>query len=273
MPDTTADLIAHTHPMQSSIKILLIISTAILAITITFIFVRPIPQDPEYHKFADTRKIAGIPNAFDVISNVPFVIVGLWGMVFSAGLLKNNSFDASTLHYLIFFMGVFLTGFGSSYYHYYPTTATLFWDRLPLTIAFMGFFCAVISETASPRVSLVLIVPLLAAGVGSVVYWQWGEVHGRGDLRLYGLVQYLPVILIFLILLLYEKPINYLGYLIAAMLFYLISKLAELLDTQIFQVLHIISGHTLKHLLATGGTCCILIMLYKRAGNIGTRAI
>ena len=95
--------------MQSRIKILLIISTAILAITITFIFVGPIAQDPDYHKFADTRKIAGIPNAFDVISNLPFVIAGFWGMVFSAGLLKKKSFEASTLHYLIFFVGVFLT--------------------------------------------------------------------------------------------------------------------------------------------------------------------
>ena len=141
--------------MQTNIKTVLIISTAIIAITSTFIFVGPISQDPEYHRFADNRKIGGIPNAFDVLSSVPFIIVGVWGMVFTARKLKKNSFDASRLHYLIFFMGVFLTGFGSSYYHYYPSNDRLFWDRLPQTIAFMGFFCAVVSETVSPRVSLV----------------------------------------------------------------------------------------------------------------------
>ncbi len=135
-----------------------------------------------------------------------------------------------------------------------------------MTIALMGFFCSVVSETVSPRASLVLILPLLVAGVGSVVYWEWSEVQGGGDLRMYGLVQFLPIILIPLILLLYEKPANYLRYIIAAMLLYFISKIAELLDVQIFQLLHIISGHTLKHLLATVGTWCILGMLRKRVG-------
>ncbi|MHC4458652.1 MAG: ceramidase domain-containing protein, partial [Planctomycetota bacterium] len=179
-----------------NIKTVFIISTAMIAIIITFIFVGPIPQEPDYHRFADYKKILGIPNAFDVLSNAPFVIVGLWGMIFTASMLKKNRFDASTLHYLIFFMGVFLTGFGSSYYHYAPSNETLFWDRLPMTIAFMGFFCSVVSETVNPRASLVLILPLLVAGVGSVVYWDWSEVHGRGDLRMYGLVQFLPMILI-----------------------------------------------------------------------------
>jgi hypothetical protein len=86
-------------------------------------------------------------------------------------------------------------------------------------------------------------------------------------------VQFLPMILIPLILLLYEKPANYLRYLIAAMLLYFISKIAELLDAQIFQLLHIISGHTLKHLLAAAGTCCILGMLRKRAGDISKRGV
>jgi hypothetical protein len=271
--DTAADSIAQTHPMQTNIKTLLIVSTALTVITGTFIFVGPIPQDPDYHRFADNKQIWGIPNAFDVLSNAPFVIVGFWGMILTASILKKHSFDASTLHYLIFFMGVFLTGFGSSYYHYYPSNDTLFWDRLPMTIAFMGFLCSVVSETVSPRTSLVLILPLLVAGVGSVFYWEWSEVHGRGDLRMYGLVQFLPMILIPLILLLYDKPVNYLRYIIAAMLLYFISKTTELLDVQIFQLLHIISGHTLKHLLATAGTCCILGMLRKRAVNIGKEEI
>ena len=271
MPDTAADSTAQAHPMQTTIKTFIIITTAIVAITGTFIFVGPIPQNPDYHRFADNRKILGIPNALDVLSNAPFVIAGLWGMIFTASLLKKNSFQASRLHYLIFFMGLFFTGFGSSYYHCYPSNNTLFWDRLPMTIAFMGFFCAVVSETASPRASLVLLLPLLIAGGGSVVYWEWSEVHGRGDLRIYGLVQFLPMILIPLILALYEKPANYLRYIIAAMLLYFISRLAELLDAQIFQLSHIISGHTLKHLLAASGTCCILEMLHKRAGDINTR--
>ena len=252
--------------MQSNTKITLIIAIAVFAIAGTFLFSGPIPQDLKYHNFADTRKIWGIRNAFDILSNTPFVIVGLWGMIFAGGRLKKIGFDASDLHYLIFFAGAFFTGFGSAYYHYFPSNDTLFWDRLPMTIAFMGFFCSVVSETINPRASLILILPLLIVGVGSVVYWDWSEIHSRGDLRMYGLVQFLPIILLPLLLLLYEKPANYLRYLLTAMLLYFLSKIAEILDAAIYQFTHILSGHTLKHLLASAGICCILVMLRKRAG-------
>jgi hypothetical protein len=251
--------------MQANTKNLVTTSIVVIAIGSTFLFIGPIPQDLDYHNFADTRKIWGIRNACDVLSNAPFVVVGLWGVILAANMLKKNGFDASAVHYLIFFTGVFFTGFGSAYYHYSPSNDTLFWDRLPMAIAFMGFFCSVVSETANPRASLVLILPLLAAGVGSVVYWEWSEAHGRGDLRMYGLVQYLPILLIPLWLLWYEKPAHYLRYIIAAMLLYFFSKIAELFDANIFQFFRIISGHTLKHLLATAGICCILVMLRKRA--------
>lgn len=234
----------------------------------TFMLLEPIPQDPGYHNFADSRIVIGIPNGLDVLSNVPLIVIGVWGIVFTAKMLKKSGSKAPALLYFIFFIGIFFTGFGSSYYHHAPSNDTLFWDRLPMTVAFMGFFCAVICEMVSLRASLILILPLLAVGAGSVYYWHWSEALGRGDLRLYGLVQFLPMILIFLILIMYKLPVNYLSYIIAAMFFYFVSKLTEVLDIQIFQLLGIMSGHTLKHVLAAAGTCCILIMLHKRSNQL-----
>jgi hypothetical protein len=47
-----------------------------------------------------------------------------------------------------------------------------------------------------------------------------------------------------------------------------ISKIAELLDEQIFRLLHVMSGRTIKHVLAAAGTCCILSTLHKRRSQL-----
>ena len=38
-----------------------------------------IPQPAEYHDFADQRGLAGIPHFWNVVSNLPFAIIGLVG--------------------------------------------------------------------------------------------------------------------------------------------------------------------------------------------------
>ena len=40
----------------------------------------PIAQDPTYHQFADQRTLLGIPNFWNVVSNLPFVLVGAMGL-------------------------------------------------------------------------------------------------------------------------------------------------------------------------------------------------
>jgi hypothetical protein len=248
-----------------SIKSLILITTAVIAVFITFSFVDSIPQDPGYHNFADSRTFWGISNAFDVLSNIPLAIVGLMGIIATLRRLRGKEFNACVFQYLIFFIGVFMTGFGSLYYHYAPSNETLIWDRLPITILTMGFFCSVISEMISPKTSLILISPLLLIGIGSVVYWNYTESLGYGDLRLYGVVQFLPLILMALILLMYKLPENYLPYIIALLIFYALSRITEFFDQQIFETLRLISGHSLKHVFAAAAACCLLVMLQRRA--------
>jgi hypothetical protein len=247
-------------------KFFILLSIALIAILITFSFIEPVPQDPRYHDFADSRIFLQIPNTLDVLSNIPLVIVGLLGIVTTGKRLRHNSFNASIFQYLIFFSGVFLTGFGSFYYHLSPSNETLIWDRLPITVLSIGFFCSVISEMVSPKASLVLAGPLLLIGIGSVLYWNYTESLGRGDLRMYGIVQFLPLILIALIFLMYKFPENYLPYIIGLIIFYALSRLTEFLDHQIYNTLQFISGHTLKHLFAAAAAFCICIMLKNREG-------
>jgi hypothetical protein len=40
-----------------------------------------VAQDPAYHDFADSRPVLGIPNSLNVLSTLPFAIVGLAGLV------------------------------------------------------------------------------------------------------------------------------------------------------------------------------------------------
>src|SRR4051812_869156 len=96
----------------------------------------PIPQPQAYHLFADRQTLCGIPNFWNVVSNVPFILVGAAGL----WIVRGNT-SAS-----IFFLGVFLTGFSSSYYHWNPDDAGLFWDRLPMTLAFMAILSHVVEE-------------------------------------------------------------------------------------------------------------------------------
>ena len=212
----------------------------------------PIPQDPTYHRFADSRPLGMVPNGWNVLSNLAFLFVGGYGLLktleMPAGQTAGFIESRERWPYALFLAGVTLTGIGSAYYHWAPDTPRLFWDRLPMTIGFMAFLAAVVSERIGVTAGLLLLGPLVAAGAGSVIFWRAGELQGAGDLRLYALVQFLPALLI--LLMLWQFPARYTGgsYLLVVLGIYAVAKLFEALDGTIFSWGHWLSGHTLKHL-------------------------
>ncbi|MGZ5006551.1 MAG: ceramidase domain-containing protein [Methylobacter sp.] len=225
----------------------------VLAIVVIF-SLDPIAQDTAYHNFSDQRRIFSISNFFNVLSNVPFVIIGIIGTRLVALGKASGGLAELQAMYLAFFVGVFLTGFGSAYYHYQPDNQALLWDRLPMTIAFMALFSAIIGEYISTRLAGKLFIPLLILGIGSVIYWHVTELGGHGDLRLYVLVQFLPVLLIPLILKLFGSTLNGNGYIWAVVGAYAVSKFMELFDAELYNIIGVLSGHSLKHLTAAFGT-------------------
>ena len=230
----------------------------------TFALIPPIPQWQDYHNFADDRTMLGIPNALDVLSNIPFLIFGLWGAgILSAAILRHG-YEAKRLLYLVFFLGFALVAFGSGYYHLWPSNGTLVWDRLPMTIAFMALLSAAIAEMIGRKPAIRLLPVFLIVGAFSVFYWHYTEQIGRGDLRLYGLVQFLPMLLIVLMLWLYERPDHFVKYIVAAALCYGIAKLLEEFDLATYRVLVVVSGHSLKHIFASGAGLALLMMLFRR---------
>ena len=227
------------------------IIVTLVAVSVIAVFsMDPIAQDPGYHHFADRRGTINIPNFYNVLSSLPFVIIGVMGMRLVALDQAQGSLVELQDVYMTFFAGVFLTGFGSAYYHYHPDNQTLLWDRLPMTIAFMAFFSAIVGETISSQIALKLFIPLLVSGIASVVYWYVSELKGSGDLRAYVLVQFLPVLLIPLILWLFNSRLNGNKYIWGVIGAYTVSKLMEFFDARIYSALDVISGHSLKHLFA-----------------------
>ncbi len=241
-----------------------LIVISIVAITVALLL-PPIPQDPAYHEFVDQRTLYGLPNFWNVVSNLPFVIAGLLGLL----LLDRQSPVEGGLPelypaYRVFFIGVLLTGFGSAWYHLAPTNASLVWDRLPMTLAFMAFFSMVIGEHLSAGLGRRLLWALLFAGVLSIVYWHITESAGRGDLRPYGLVQFLPMLLVPVILLMFRSRLDGTVYLWGMVVAYVVSKLAEYYDAEIYAVTGFLSGHSIKHIIAAAGTLFIYLALRNR---------
>jgi predicted membrane channel-forming protein YqfA (hemolysin III family) len=221
-----------------------ILAVAVVAV-LAMLFVPPIPQDPNYHLFADTRALAGIPNFWNVVSNVPFAFAGLYG------LLRTPRLSSTQLRagYVIFCIAVIGVCFGSSYYHWAPSTATLVWDRLPMSVAFMALFALILGDRVSAALGRALLLPLLLIGAGSVFYWAWTEGHGAGDLRPYALVQFLPMVLIVLMLLLCPGSPRSVPWLWASFILYGLAKVTEYFDAPIYQAIGL-SGHSIKHLLS-----------------------
>jgi hypothetical protein len=164
--------------------------------------------------------------------------------------------DATTI---VLFSGMLLTGIGSSYYHWNPNDGTLLWDRLPITLCFMTIFALAIEERVSARVGAVLLWPLLAVGVFSLLLWRW-----TNDLRLYAWVQFFPCLALPLLFLLFPAKYTGTSYWIVAAALYVLAKLAEYQDRTIYSAGSIMSGHTLKHLLAAAACFAILRYLQTR---------
>jgi Ceramidase len=247
---------------KRSLQFILITITVLASIAVFFSPV--IEQDLAYHQFADRRTLFAIPNFWNVISNGAFLWVGAIGLY---RLYKNRLNIVYEIRhgYFIFFIAVAFIAFGSAYYHWQPNNLTLVWDRLPMTFTFMSLMAFVVAENLSVKWGRNSLFPVLFIGFISVCYWYWGELHSAGDLRLYALVQFLPMVLLLVLLMFGQSAFqNKAGYwwLFAA---YALAKVAEHFDAAIFNYTSgMLAGHVLKHLFAAAGLYVLVMFFEKR---------
>lgn len=244
-----------------------------VGIVLAAAIVPPIPQPAEYHQFADQRIYFGISNFFNVASNVIFLLVGLAGLVF---LLRVHGSDAGSnaskafikpserWPYLVLFSSVTMACIGSIYYHLAPDNDRLVWDRLPIAMGVMALLAATLNERIDPRAGVRLLPLLIAIGAGSVMHWNWSEQRGAGNLNFYIVVQFYSLLVVILLGIFFPSRYTRGTDIYMALALYGLAKLAEIGDRQIYDLGHVISGHTAKHLLAALAIYWILRMLTKR---------
>ncbi|MBI1363680.1 MAG: alkaline phytoceramidase [Proteobacteria bacterium] len=233
--------------------------------------IKPVAQDKTFHNFADTRRLFGIPNIGDVVSNGLYTVIGVYALIqlFWGPLGASFASWQIMAPYVVFFGGVALLGIGSGYYHWNPNNQTLLWDRLPMVITFMALLSALLADRVDASLGIWSLLPLQMFGLGTVVWWHMTEQRGQGDLRLYGVVQFYPLLIMPVLVLI--TPAGtwfgglgfwlYLG-------FYGLAKLVECLDKAIYRLTgRIISGHTIKHLFLACGRLSILYMLLQAAAR------
>ncbi len=231
--------------------------------------VPPIPQPPEYHQFADQRDYFGIPNFFNVVSNLAFLFMGIAGVQFLLASRASSTYTSfikpcERWSYLILFLGVALLGIGSAYYHLAPDNDRLVWDRLPIAIAIMALLSATITERVGLKAGLRLLPVLVAAGALSVMHWYWSEQRGAGNLNFYIVVQFYSILLIVLLGMSFPSQYTRGADIYIVFAWYSAAKLAEIIDYEMYGLGHLISGHTAKHVLAAVGVYWILRMLKMR---------
>jgi len=201
-------------------------------------------------RYADARSFLGVPNFLNVASNLAFLAVGVTGLQLCAGPRR----PAALASWRVFYLGMVLTFCGSTWFHLAPSDATLVWDRAGMVVAFVGLACGVIEESTGLSLGAKLLAPALLVSVASVWWWR-----RSGDMRLYSWVQLAPLACAGTSMILAWVPAPMRRALAASCAWYVLAKLAELYDPRIYALTdHLVSGHTLKHLLAAASAAAIL---------------
>jgi hypothetical protein len=224
--------------------------------------------------FADNRGWHGLPNAMDVLSNLPFLLIGCWGLyrlnridrAHQRALAQfplappasdppDNTLDCAWL----FFAGLIATAAGSAFYHLMPDAPRLAADRAGMAVAFAGMIGMAVCERVSQRAGWPAAWFVLAAGLLAAEM-----VQETGNVLPWAIVQFGGMALVLTLAL--ATPMRgavglKLGWVI---FFYAIAKAFELMDHQIYEVSgQLISGHSLKHMMAALAGLPVLAALRK----------
>lgn len=243
---------------------LLAIAIALLAIAL----VGPaVPLPAHYHDFADQRGFWGMPHALDVLSNLPFAVAGAVGLRLLRGEVAAMLPPVQRSCARLFFAGLVLTTFCSAWYHLAPDDAGLAIDRVGMSVAFAGIFGLLVAGQVSERagrcvaIALLVVAPvtlLVALLAGNMLPWALVQGAGLVLLLALGLRRPSPDAL----------PVRWM----VVLALYVAAKLLEVADAQVFAATgELLSGHTLKHLLAAAAAWPVISAL-ARVRSVQNRA-
>ena len=218
-----------------------------------------------FRSFVDERALLGVPAFWNVVSNLPLLLAGAWGLyVVARADARAFAEPAEKWPYGICFGAVALTGLGSTYFHLAPDAGRLMWDRLPIALGFMALLSAALAERLSVQAGMRALAPLLVAGAAGALYWRWSMLQGAENIVPYAVVQYGALAAIVLLGFAPSRYTRQADLLVVAAI-YGAAKVAEVFDRQIYSALgEQLSGHTLKHLLAALAVWWLARMIERR---------
>jgi len=239
-----------------------VLGVLVLLLLAAVVAVAPKSQDPTYHHFADAGRAGPVPNAANVLSNLAFLAVGIWGVAVVLSPRTTTAFDEpwERRPYALFFTALVATAFGSASYHWNPNDRTLFWDRLPMTVAFASLVTSVLAERVDPRAARRLFLPLVGIGLGTILAWRFLD-----DLRPYVFLQAAALLVVLVSTIFFRSRYPHGGFMAGLLAGYAAALLFELFDREVRSLLVVTGGHPLKHLAAAAGTACVAAMLRRRA--------
>lgn len=228
------------------------IPLALGAVVLLAVLLPPLAQPQAYHGFADDRVILGLPNALNVLSNLGFLLVGMIGLP----LTRFQETAQIRRAYQLFFLTLIVVTAASACYHLSPNDARLLWDRLPIAVSLAALLSAVLAETGfSRRWTLTWLVFI---GFSATLWWGMSPLWGAENLWPYLAFQAGCMVALLTLLPSLPAPRIFL----VALLLYGTAVGAEWLDALIFGwTAELISGHTLKHLLASAAALLIALRL------------
>ncbi len=263
MNASTSNVLSRTISQSTNVRVGLLALVALIAPWLAGWLLPSFAQPQSFHDYADQRVWLGLPHAADMLSNLPFLVVGAIGLHFVLRGWRTNgnafSDQRAAWPYALLFAGVVLTAFGSAWYHAQPNDTTLLWDRLPMALAFAGLVAGILTDRAAQR-SFGLLVAFATVGAGTVLYWT-----ASGNLVPYLAMQagFIGTALIATACI--ASRYTHANRIYAAAGLYAAAILFERLDHQVYALLGgWISGHTLKHLFACAAILSIFSMLRAR---------
>ena len=241
-------MIAAASDAQVRRQVWLIIVAILIVYGLLRLLLGLLPQDPSYHRLADTRTFLGfIPRAGDVLTNLAILAAGLFGLALRDRMTVAPE-ERTALNLLI--AATVLTALGSTYYHWAPSNVTLVWDRLPLAIILISVLVLVMADRLHPLFARHGLWPLTALAVVSVIVWGVSEAMGKGDLLLYLIVRVGAGVSIAMLLILRKPRHTGTKWMVIAVLCEILMAALERLDHEIFHLTGgWISGHSLKHVM------------------------
>ncbi|EAQ96675.1 hypothetical protein KT71_06609 [Congregibacter litoralis KT71] len=249
----------------ASAGILFVVSFVISAI-------KPLPQPADYHQLADQRTIFGVPNAIDVFTNFPYVVVSIVALFCVTRLYRESREVLAAFIFGCFFLSTASVSITSSLYHLAPNNVSLVGDRLSIVFSATFLVGVACLKVFGSRETLRVVAISGIYGVSSMLYWCLTSGSRLENILYYVAFQIFVVCFVaFCCFLRCARSMSY-KWLLSAVVAYAASKPFEINDAQFLALTNgLISGHSAKHLVIVFCVCAVLMHML-RSGDFSCRS-